>query len=145
MYPPTRASSSRCSTTVSSTARVGSAAPALLKCATSRHPGVSARARATSITIRSTGRSTGRSQVCGAPLVPVVGEVAHARLLVLLHRPQQRVFVDARLVVDGGHGLLALACVLAVHHGEDRVGPVVVGRSAVAVADQREAGHLRAD
>src|SRR5690242_5624968 len=132
MYPPTRASSSRCSITVSSTACVGSAAPALLRCATSLHPGVSARARATSITARST---RGR-EVRGAPVVPVVGEVAHTRLLVLLHRPQQRVLVDTGLGVDRGDGLLAVARVLAVHHREDRVGPVVVRRPAIAVAHE---------
>src|SRR5690242_9855480 len=141
-YPPTRASSSRCSTTVSTTTRGGSAAPALLRCTTSRQPGVSARTRLTSINWR---RSRSRREVRGAPVVPVVGVVAHAGLLVLLDRPQERVFVDAGLVVDGGDGRLALLGVLAVHHGEDRVRPVVVGRAPVAVAHEREPGHLRAD
>ena len=82
--------------TVSTTMRGGSDAPALLRWTTSRQPGVSARTRATSITGCVQLRL--RPRCVGAPVVPVVGEVAHAGLLVLLDRPQQRVLVDAGLV-----------------------------------------------
>ena len=96
-YPPMRASSSRCSMTVSTTTRGGSEAPALLRCTTSRHPGVSARAASDVDHGRIRSRSASGGEVLGAPVVPVVGEVAHAGLLVLLDRPQQRVLVDAGL------------------------------------------------
>src|SRR5439155_26576370 len=85
-----------------------------------------------------------RGQVRAAPVVPLVGEVAHAGLFVLLDGPQQRVVVDAGLGLDGGDGLLAVAGVVAVHHREHGVRPVVVRGSLVAVAHEREAGHSRA-
>src|SRR5262249_2414566 len=85
-----------------------------------------------------------RREVLAAPLVPLVGEVAHAGLLVLLDRPEEGVVVDTGLGLDGGDGLLAVAGVVAVHHREDRVRPVLVRRPAVAVAHEGEAGHARA-
>ena len=81
----------------------------------------------------------------GAPVVPVAGEVAHAGLLVLLHRPEQRVLLDTGVGLDGGDRVLAVAGVVPVHHREHGVGPVVVRRPLVAVAHEREPGHLRAD
>src|SRR6478752_908345 len=131
--------------TASRTGVGGSDAPALFRWTTCAQPGVSARTRSTSI-----GPTPGRSavearEVLLAPAVPLGRVVAHAGLLVLLDRPEQRVLVDPGLVADRGDGLLALARVLAVHHREHRVRPVLVGRTAVAVAHEREARHLRPD
>ena len=58
---------------------------------------------------------------------------------------KQAVLVDAGLGADRVDRRFAVARAAAVHHREHAVGPVVVGRAAVAVRHRGEAGHLRAD
>src|SRR5919112_576421 len=62
-------------------------------------------------------------------------KVTHPRLLVLAGRVERGVVRDARLLGHSGEHVLALFHAAAVHHGEDRVGPILVGRALIAVGD----------
>src|SRR5918998_6013447 len=72
-------------------------------------------------------------------------EVAHPRLLVLAGGVEGEPLGDAAL---GGHrvqNVLALLDAAPVDHGEDRVGPVLVGGPLVAVGDRLVVGEHVAD
>src|SRR5215210_5050745 len=62
-------------------------------------------------------------------------EVAHPRLLVLAGRVEGGVVCEARLLGHRREDVLALLDGAAVDHGEDGVGPVLVGWPLVAVGD----------
>src|ERR687893_455567 len=72
-------------------------------------------------------------------------EVAHPRLLVLAGRVEREPLGDPRLFGHRVKNALALLDAAAVDHGEDRVGPVLVGGALVAVGDRLVVGERVAD
>src|SRR3954467_7630798 len=75
------------------------------------------------------------SSVLSFPALELVGEVEEADLLELGRRVERRAVLHARLEGDRVEDRVALVLRAAVRHREDRVGPVGVGRSLVAVRD----------
>src|SRR4051812_48672150 len=89
----------------------------------------------------STARARLNSSVLSFPALEVVGEVEEADLLELGRGVERRVVVDAGFLGDRVENRVALLLRAAVRHGEDRVGPVRVGRPLVAVRDAAERPH----
>src|SRR3954467_7583450 len=75
------------------------------------------------------------SSVLSFPALELVGEVEETDLLELGRRVERRAVLHARLERDRVEDRVALVLRAAVRHREDRVGPVGVGRSLVAVRD----------
>src|SRR5919202_3750614 len=88
-----------------------------------------------------TARARSNSAVLSFPALEVVGEVEEPDLLELGRRVERRAVVDAGLDRDRVEDRVALLLRAAVRHREDRVRPVGVGRTLVAVRDAAERGH----
>src|SRR5262249_10849570 len=101
-------------------------------------PGSTRRARSYSSALRG---------VFSFPPGVVVGEVVQADLLVLGRGVERGAIVGAHPALgrDRVEDRVALLLRAAVGHGEDAVGPVLVGRPLVAVGDAAGGGHPSAD
>src|SRR6202040_2673520 len=86
-----------------------------------------------------------RSSVPRLPALELLGEVQQADLLELRRRVERRALMDARLLGDRVEHRVALLLGAAVGHREDRVRPVLVGGTLVAVGYPAHAGHTAAD
>src|SRR5919107_19462 len=80
-------------------------------------------------------RSAQYAGVKALPGLHLRRKVTHPRLLVLAGRVERGVVRKARLLGHSGEHVLALFHAAAVHHGEHRVGPILVGRALIAVGD----------
>src|SRR3954463_3281833 len=115
-------------------------------------PGGSSRARRYSSADLKRGAQPGRwpgehgslfLSVLRFPLLVLVREVEKAGLLELGRGVERAPVLDAGEFGDRVEDGVALILGAAVGHGEDRVGPILVGRPLVAVRDAAEGRHPR--